>query len=104
MFVLGTPFNQLFLIYAAMFALGVASIVATIRVIDLTTLPARFSASLPSRGIAVYLLIIVLLNAAAWLRNVVPAVLSSARLHGSRGRGSRPIPCTSRTSRSGCHG
>ena len=77
MFLLGTPFNQLFLIYAAMFALGVASIIATVREIDLQTLPARFSAALPSRGIAVYILVVVVLNASAWLRNVVPAVLSS---------------------------
>jgi|GEM_PF-1505116 len=77
MFLLGTPFNQLFLIYAAMFALGVASIILTVREIDLDTLPARFSAALPSRGIAAYILVIVALNASAWLRNVVPAVLSS---------------------------
>lgn len=77
MFLLGTPFNQLFLIYAAMFALGVASIVATLREIDLATLQSRFSTALPSRGVAVYILVVVVLNASAWLRNVVPAVLSS---------------------------
>jgi hypothetical protein len=78
LFTFETPFNQLFLLYLAMFSLSFWSVVTILRQLDLESLRARFSPKLPVRGLATYALIIVVLNALAWLQNVVPGVLSSA--------------------------
>ncbi len=77
LFIFATPFNQLFLLYLAMFTLSFWSVVSVFRQVDLESLRARFSRRLPVRGLATYALIIVVLNALAWLRNVVPGALSS---------------------------
>jgi hypothetical protein len=77
LFIFATPFNQLFLLYLAMFSLSFWSVVSILRQVDLESLRARFSRRLPVRGLATYALIMVVLNALAWLRNVVPGVLSS---------------------------
>ncbi|HEX9094708.1 MAG TPA: hypothetical protein VF990_01255 [Candidatus Dormibacteraeota bacterium] len=77
LFTFATPFNQLFLVYVAMFALSFWTVVSIVHQLDLELLRARFSPKLPVRGLATYALIIVLFNALAWLRNVVPGILSS---------------------------
>jgi hypothetical protein len=77
LFLFATPFNQLFLLYLAMFTFSFWSVVSILRQVDLESLRARFSPQLPVHGLATYALIIVVLNALAWLRNVVPGVLSS---------------------------
>ena len=77
MFTFETPFNQLFLLYLAMFSLCFWSVFTIVRQLDLESLRARFSRKLPVRGLATYALVIVVLNALAWLQNVVPSVLSS---------------------------
>jgi hypothetical protein len=76
MFTFATPFNQLFLLYLAMFSLCFWATIVLVRQLDIEALRARFSASLPVRGLATYALVIALLNALAWLRNVVPSMLS----------------------------
>jgi hypothetical protein len=78
LFIFETPFNQLFLVYLAMFSLSFWSVVSILRQLDLESLRARFSPKLPVRGLATYALIMVVLNALAWLQSVVPGVLSSA--------------------------
>jgi hypothetical protein len=77
LFTFETPFNQLFLLYLAMFSLSFWSVFTILRQLDLESLRARFSPKLPVRGLATYALIIVVLNALAWLRNVIPGVLNS---------------------------
>jgi hypothetical protein len=77
LFLFATPFNQLFLLYLAMFTFSFWSVVSILGQVDLESLRARFSPELPVHGLATYALIIVVLNALAWLRNVVPGVLSS---------------------------
>jgi len=77
LFLFATPFNQLFLLYLAMFTFSFWSVVSILGQVDLESLRARFSSKLPVHGLATYALIIVVLNALAWLRNVVPGVLSS---------------------------
>jgi hypothetical protein len=76
MFIFATPFNQLFLLYVAMFSLCFWSATSILHQVDVEALRARFSPSLPVRGLAAYALAIVALNALVWLRNVVPSVLS----------------------------
>ncbi|HXN01265.1 MAG TPA: hypothetical protein VN973_05170 [Candidatus Dormibacteraeota bacterium] len=77
MFIFATPFNQLFLLYVAMFSLCFWSATSILHQVDLEALRARFSPRLPVRGLAAYALVIVALNGLVWLRNVVPSVLSS---------------------------
>lgn len=77
LFTFETPFNQLFLLYVGMFSLSFWSIVVIVRQLDLESLRARFSPKLPVRGLATYALIIVVVNALAWLQNVLPGMLSS---------------------------
>lgn len=77
MFIFATPFNQLFLLYVAMFSLCFWSATSILHQVDVEALHARFSPRLPVRGLAAYALFIVALNALVWLRNVVPSVLSS---------------------------
>jgi hypothetical protein len=77
MFAFATPFNQLFLLYVAMFSLCFWSATSILHQVDVEALRARFSPRLPVRGLAAYALAIVALNGLTWLRNVVPSVLSS---------------------------
>jgi len=78
MFILGTPFNQLYLVYEAMLGLSIWSTVFVVRTIDLGSFRQRFSAAFPARAIALYLLAIVALNTLVWLRGAIPGVLSSS--------------------------
>ena len=93
LFTFATPFNQLFLLYLAMFALSFWSAIALLHQVDAKALRAQFSPNLPARGLAAYALIIVALNALAWFRNVLPSVFSSTPpswLDGT-GLGTNPI-------------
>ena len=78
MFVLGTPFNQLYLLYEAMVGLSLWTAILVLRTIDLEALGSAFSVSFPRRAIAGYQLAIAALNGAAWLAGAIPAVLSTA--------------------------
>ena len=92
MFILGTPFNQLYLFYEAMLGLSIWSAALVIRTIDLDSFRERFSASFPARAIAVYLLVIVSLNALVWLMGVVPGVLSTSSPAFLKGTGLVSLP------------
>jgi hypothetical protein len=78
LFLFATPFNNLFLVYVAMMSLAIWSAAIVIRGIGVESFRERFSPKLPVRTIAVYLLIIVALNFLAWMRAVVPGVLSTS--------------------------
>jgi hypothetical protein len=74
-----TPFNSLFLLYCVMWSLSFWAAVATLRAIDMDEFAARFDKALPVRGIAIFLWVVAVLNALAWLGRVIPALFSSAR-------------------------
>jgi len=76
LFVFGTPFNRLFLLYVAMLSLSVWSLVALVRQTDVAALSGRFDARLPARGVAAYVGALAILNTLAWLRTIVPALAS----------------------------
>lgn len=76
LFLFATPFNSLFLIYVAMLSLAFWSIVVISWKVDLTKFSARFDEGLPARSIAIYVAVLAVLNAAVWLRAIIPAVLS----------------------------
>ena len=77
LFLLATPFNSLFLLYAAMFALAFWTLVLLLRAIDVEVFAARFAArGVPARARAIYLGAIAVLNAVAWLATVIPALFT----------------------------
>jgi hypothetical protein len=78
LFLFGTPFNSLFLIYVAMLSLGFWSAAVLVRRVDLAAFNARFDEHLPARGIAIYAVVLAIVNALVWLRTIVPAMLSEA--------------------------
>jgi hypothetical protein len=78
LFLFMSPFNNLFLVYVAMMSLAIWSAAMVIRGLGVESFRVRFSPKLPVRGIAIYLLAIVALNFLAWMRAVVPGVLSTS--------------------------
>jgi hypothetical protein len=68
--VYATPFNELFLAYVALLGLSLWSLVSAL--LDPLPLLAPGSSRVPARGIAAFILTVVVLNALAWLRVVVP--------------------------------
>jgi hypothetical protein len=77
LFLFFTPFNSLFLLYVALFALCFWSALTLLHEIDVEALARRFSPTLPARGLAAYVLVVVVLNAAIWLRQIIPSTFSS---------------------------
>jgi hypothetical protein len=72
-----TPMNNLFLFYVAYLGLAVWSTVMLLRATHLDAFAARLSRTVPARVTGAMALVIVVLNAVAWLSQIVPAVLSS---------------------------
>ena len=72
-----TPLNNLLLFYVAYLGLAVWSIVLLLRATDLDAFVVRLVAGTPARLTAVAAGVLVVLNAGAWLSQIVPAVLSS---------------------------
>jgi hypothetical protein len=77
MFCFATPLNHLFLLYVAYLGLSVWSIVSLLRSVDLSAFADQLSSKAPVRTIAGYGLIVVALNATAWLAGILPAVFSA---------------------------
>lgn len=78
MFAFATPFNRLFLVYVAMLSLALWSVIALVSGVDRAALRERIRESMPVRGIAIYLWVIVALNTLVWLRAIVPALFAKA--------------------------
>lgn len=72
-----TPFNNLFLFYVAYLSLSVWSIVLLLRDTDLAAFGLCLSPKVPIRYIAGYALVVVVLNTAAWMVGILPAVFSN---------------------------
>lgn len=74
---LGTPLNRLFLLCVAALTLSIASAVALAVTADPGALARRCAPTLPVRGLAIYLWVIVGLNALTWLSRIVPALVDN---------------------------
>ena len=73
---LGTvAYNNLFLVYVALFSASLFALALACRSIDLQALPAHWSPCLPRRGPAVFLFASALVTAAIWLIDPVPGLL-----------------------------
>jgi hypothetical protein len=77
MFVYGTPLNSLFLLYVAALGLSVWSIVWLTRSNTIGVVAGWVDDWMPVRPIAVYVWAVAAVNALAWLRVLVPALLSA---------------------------
>jgi len=73
--VFATPFNRLFLIYEAAFALTLFTAILALVRLDAGAIAERIG-RLPFRGLAVYGWVVIVLNVLAWLRSVGPATLA----------------------------
>lgn len=76
LFCFATPLNNLFLLYVAYLGLALWTLVSVLRATDLREFGARQSPAVPARWITGFALVLVLLNAGAWLVQIVPAVFS----------------------------
>ncbi len=92
MLVIGTPLNQLYLLYEAMLSLSIWTVALVAKSIDLDELRRSFSLSFPRRALAIYLLVIVTLNTVLWLKGAVPAMLSTGSPQVLEGTGLTTVP------------
>jgi hypothetical protein len=77
LFCFATPLNSLFLLYVGYLAMAVWSTVILLRNTDLPAFAARLSAEIPARTVAAAALVLAVLNAGAWLSQIIPATFSS---------------------------
>jgi len=73
----GVHFNRLFLVYSAVLGLSVYATIATIAALDLPAVKSWFDEKRSARTPSVLLLILALLFAAMWLKEVVPALIQN---------------------------
>jgi hypothetical protein len=71
----GAAFNDLFLVYVALFSLSLFATVMGVASIDIPTLPRCFSQRLPRRSIAIFLFVVAAFLLFAWLGRIVPSQL-----------------------------
>lgn len=81
-FVLGAAYNALFLLYVALFSLGLITFIESLLAIDVATLPGRFSPRLPRRSIAAFLWAVAGFLLLAWLGRIVPALRAGTPPYG----------------------
>jgi hypothetical protein len=70
-------FNRFFLVYVGLLAFAVFALIANLTQLDLSVLPTRFSRSTPTRSVSAYLVIVAALFLLAWMRDIVPALLTN---------------------------
>jgi hypothetical protein len=73
LFLLATPFNELFLVYVAMLTLALTALATLLLRIDPHTVARRLPAR-TARALSVYLGLVVVANTTIWLKAVVPAL------------------------------
>lgn len=73
----GTPANRYLPAYIAMLGLGLFAVAALVSAVDLGALDDATWPSLPARGLAAYIGVVVGLNALLWLRGLLPGLDAS---------------------------
>jgi len=68
LFLVGTPYNRLFLLYVAMFSLSAWALGTTAATLDVRMF--RVSSGVPVRSVAGFLWVVVVLNALVWIRGI----------------------------------
>lgn len=72
----GSAYNELFLLYVALFSLSLFALGLAVAAIDVASLPTHFNDALPRRWIAGYLFAGSLFLLLAWLGRIVPPLLN----------------------------
>lgn len=67
-------FNELFLLYVALFGLSVFALVFAFSGIDAAALASRFDRRTPRRGVVAFLLVVALMLCVLWLGQIVPVL------------------------------
>lgn len=83
---LGNAYNELFLVYIALFSASLFAVVLVFTTVDRQTLSAHFLASIPRKGPAVFMFASGLITAVVWLGPLISALLANKppdRLDGS---------------------
>lgn len=73
---MGAAFNELFLVYVALFSASLYAFILAMLAVDLRTLPPVFGDRLPRKTLAGYLFFCAAFLVLAWLGRIVPAQLS----------------------------
>jgi hypothetical protein len=71
----GAAYNDLFLVYVALFSLSLFAFILSMMSFDLKTLPAHFSEKLPRKAIAGLLFFAAAFLTLAWLGRIAPTIL-----------------------------
>jgi hypothetical protein len=71
----GAAYNELFLVYVALFSLSLFAFVLSMMSFDIKALPAHFSERLPRRSIAALLSFTAAFLSLAWLGRIAPTIL-----------------------------
>ncbi len=69
-----TPFNDAFLLYVAMLSTALWAVVSVLRDVRVESFVTAVGSAALTRGVAIYVWVVVTLNAGAWLAQVVPAL------------------------------
>jgi hypothetical protein len=71
-------YNELFLLYVALFSMSLFAFVMTVGEIDIASLPSHFSERFPRRSTAGFAFFLGAVLALMWLGRIIPALLSGA--------------------------
>jgi hypothetical protein len=75
----GAAYNNMFLVYLAIFSASLFALVVALASFDVRALPAHFANGLPRRGISVFLIVSGVVLLAVWLfLSILPGLLSGA--------------------------
>lgn len=77
MYAFDLAFNPLFLVYVGVLSLSVWSLIVLLTHTDALAISLRCSQSIPRRAVAMYLLAVAVLFSLTWLKDIVPAIITS---------------------------
>lgn len=73
----GTAYNNLFLVYVALFSLSLFAFILSMMSFDMKTLPQRFSERLPRRAFAAMFILVGAFLSLAWLGRIIPPLMQN---------------------------
>jgi hypothetical protein len=76
--VMGNAFNAMFLVWTALFSIGILGLFLTLTSLDVASLPENLKANFPQRGLAVYMLVLGVILLFQYLVEVVTAYASGS--------------------------
>ncbi len=74
---MGNAFNILFLVWTALFSVGLFGLILMLTGIDIPSLPGKLEKSFPRKSLSVYMLILGLVLLAQYLAEIIPAHITA---------------------------